>query len=109
MLLQSFVGHKSRAEDQEEWPAHPEAATAEIKDQKGAEQSAEKKLKRVDEPERSFGWVLGIGVAIIRTVDENDAYRHDGEVRNDPEIFPERIDALKRHGVKGESTEEGDR
>src|ERR1019366_10219535 len=47
LLLEVFVGQESRAEDEEERPAHSEAAAAEVEDQKCAEQSAEKELKCV--------------------------------------------------------------
>ena len=106
MRLQFFVGQEGRAEDQEERPAHPEAAAAEVKHKEGAEQSAEKELKRVDEPEVSLGWVFGINAVIFRAVDDKDADGYGGKVRDDPEIIPKRIDAFERYGVKGESTEE---
>ena len=106
MQLQIFIGQEGRAEDQEERPAHPEAAAAEVEHKEGAEQSAEKELKRVDEPEVSLGWVSGISAVIFRAVDEEDADGYDGKVRDDPDIFPKRIDAFERYGVEGESTEE---
>lgn len=106
MQLQFFVGHEGRAEDQEERPAYPEAAAAEVEHKEGAEQTAESKLKRVDEPELCLGWVFGISAVIFRAVDEKDADGYRGKVRDDPEIFPQRIDAFERYGVEGESTEE---
>ena len=106
MRLQFFIGHEGRAEDQQERPAHSEAAAAEVEHKEGAEQSAEKELKRVDEPEVSLGWVFGISAVIFRAVDEKDADGYDGEVRGDPEIFPKCIDAFERYGVEGKSTEE---
>jgi hypothetical protein len=60
LLLELFVGQEGRGEDQEKRPAHPEAAAAEVEDQEGAEQAAEKELKRVDEPELGLGSVLAI-------------------------------------------------
>jgi len=106
MRLQFFVGQEGRAEDQEERPAHSETAAAEVEHKEGAEQSAEEELKRVDEPEVSLGWVFGISAVIFLAIDEKDADCYDGQVRDDPEIFPKGIDAFKRYGVEGESTEE---
>ena len=106
MRLQFFVGHEGRAEDQEERPAYPEATAAEVENKESAEQSAESKLKRVDEPEVRLGWVFGISALIFSSVDENDADGNDGKVRDDPEVFPKRIDTFERYGVEGESTEE---
>ena len=106
MRLQFFVGHEGSAEDQEERPAHPEAAAAEVEDKECAEQSAESKLKRVNEPEMSLGWIHGISATIFRAVDEKNADGYDGKVGDDPEIFPKCIDAFERYGVEGESTEE---
>jgi hypothetical protein len=54
----------------------------------------------------SFRRVLRIGVAISLPVDEDDADGHDDKVRDDPEIFPERVDALERQCVKGESPDQ---
>ena len=106
MQLQLFIGQEGRAEDQEERPAHSEATAAEVEHKEGAEQPAEKELKRVDEPEVSLGWVYGISTLIFRAVDEKDADGYGGKVRDDPEIFPECIDTLERYGVESESTEE---
>lgn len=96
MRLQFFVRHEGRAEDQEERPAHPEAAAAEVEHKEGAEQSAESKLKRVDQPEMSLGWIFRISDVIFRAIDEKYADGYDGKVRDDPEIFPKGIDAFER-------------
>jgi hypothetical protein len=106
MQLQFFICHEGRAEDQEERPAHPEATAAKIEYKERAEQSTESKLKRIDEPEMNLGWVLGISTVIFRAVDEKDANGNGGEVRDDPEVFPKRINPFKRYGIEGESTKE---
>jgi hypothetical protein len=119
--LQPFIGRKGRAEDQEERPTGPQAAAAKIEYKKCAEQPAKSELQRVDEPEVRPGRVRGIAIAafralecfrtieVFRTIDEQDARGNHREVRDDPEIFPERIDALERYGVKGKSPKQRDR
>jgi hypothetical protein len=106
LLLEFFIGQEGRAEDQEKRPAHPQAAAPEVKDQERAEQSTEKKLKNVDEPEMGFGWVLRIGGTIFRAIDEQDAEGYDGEVYDNPEILPKRINAFERNGIEGEASKE---
>lgn len=78
MPLRSFVGHEGRAEHQEERPTRAEATAAKVEYKECAEQTAESKLKRVDEPEMSLGRVSGISAVIFRAVDEKDANGNGG-------------------------------
>ena len=109
MLLEFFIGHKGRAEDQEERPADPQAAAAEIEHQEGAEEPAEKELQNIDEPKLRPCRVFGICAGINPAIQKEYANGGDGKVGDDPEILPERIDALERYRVKGESAQKRDR
>jgi hypothetical protein len=96
MLLEFFISHKGRAENQEKRPAHPEAAAVEIEDQESAEQPAEKELQRADEPDVGPRRVSGIRGAIFRAVEQENAGAYDDEVHDHPEIFQKRVDAFER-------------
>src|ERR1700722_10649411 len=108
-MLELLIGDESRAENKQEWPAHPYAAATEVEHQESAKQTPEKELKRADQEDMDLVRFLWICATMFLAVNYKDADGYHDKVRQNPEHFPNRIDAFEGYCIKGKSAKKRDR
>ena len=95
-MLQQFVKNKHHGQHQEKWPTGRKCTASEIENQKSTKQPPKGKLDNEEQPEVDHAISLGRKLAFVIFVEIYKEYakgRH-AEVRANPKILPEQVNAL---------------